>query len=180
MDLDTASRLLSYGRLLRNVAANDSFDYSVAQATSKWVAETIQGSTPDFFHLQGPTQSLKDAISLSSGLGITEIWLTFMVDRSTTASRIDLQGLDNAACNIDSMPDGPSLPIVHDALQPELNYQAGLRTQTFQVMAIRTLPVISSKHDEVALLELEKQIQAVWVHSLMTLPFKPIILKSYC
>lgn len=111
VDLDVASRLLAYSRLLRKVAANDSFDYSVAQATSKWITETLQGSTPEFFHIQGPAQSLLDAVSLSSGLGITEIWSTFMVDRPITSSQTDLQNLENAACNLGSMPDGPSAPI---------------------------------------------------------------------
>lgn len=109
--LDTASQLLAYSRLLRNVVANDSFDFSVAQATAKWLAETLQASILDFHHLRESVQNLTDAVSLSCGLGITEIWSTFMVEDSGAAASPDLQALEHASQNLGSAVDGLSLSL---------------------------------------------------------------------
>jgi midasin len=105
MELDVAGKLFGYGRLLRKVAANNLFDYSAAQATSNWIAESIQGCSTDFLPLQGPARGLRDAMSLSSGLGITEIWSTLSVQRSYHPSLTELRSLENTACNLDSACD---------------------------------------------------------------------------
>jgi hypothetical protein len=65
--------------LLKRIVANNSFDYSVAQATSEWIAEAIQGCSLDFASLADSIQGLKDAVALSCGLGITEIWSTLLI-----------------------------------------------------------------------------------------------------
>ena len=100
-----AVKLLGYGRLLRNIAGSNSFDYSVAQAASKWIAESIQGCSGDFLRLVDPARSLKDVVSLSSGLGITEIWSTLSVHRPICASLTDLRSLETIARDIDSTCD---------------------------------------------------------------------------
>lgn len=110
-NLDTASQLLAYSRLLRKVVANDSFDFSVAQATAKWLAGTLQASTSDFQHLQESVQNLTDAVSLSCGLGITEIWSTFMVEDSGGARSPDLQALELSCQNMGGAFDGQSLSL---------------------------------------------------------------------
>lgn len=110
-NLDTASQLLAYSRLLRKVVANDSFDFSVAQATAKWLAETLQASKSDFHHLRESVQNLTDAVSLTCGLGITEMWSTFMVEDSGAAASLDLQALEHASQNLGSAVDGLSLSL---------------------------------------------------------------------
>jgi midasin len=99
-----AVKLLGYSRLLRKIAGSNSFDYSVAQVTSKWIAESIQGAT-DFVALEDPVQGLRDAVSLSSGLGITEIWSTLSVQRPFCPSAAELRSLESAAYNIRSTFD---------------------------------------------------------------------------
>lgn len=105
MELDVAAKLLRYGHLLRKISRNDTFDYSVAQATSKWIAESIQGCSADFLPLNDPVRSLKDAVSLSCGLGITEIWSTLSIQRPLCSFTTELRALESTACNIDSTSD---------------------------------------------------------------------------
>ena len=100
-----AVKLFGYGRSLRKVAAANLFDYSAAQATSNWIAESIQGRSMDFLPLHDPARGLRDAVSLSSGLGITEIWTTLSVQRSRRLSSTELKSLENMACDIDSACD---------------------------------------------------------------------------
>lgn len=93
MDLNLAIKLLQYGGLLKRVMANNSFDYSIAQATSKWIVEGIQGCSPHFSPLADSIQCLKDAVALSSGLGITEMWSALLTHRQSFAERILSQRL---------------------------------------------------------------------------------------
>jgi len=137
--LDVAVKLLGYGRLLRNIAENNSFDCSVAQAASKWIAESIQGCSRDFLPLVDPARGLKDVVSLSSGLGITEIWSTLSVHRPICASLTDLRSLETIARDIDSTCD------VH-----------GPRMQIFQVMALRTLSTSPTDDERRNLAELSE------------------------
>jgi midasin len=105
VELDVAVKLFGYGRSLRKVAAATLFDYSVAQATSNWITESIQGRSMDFLPLHDPARGLRDAVSLSSGLGITEIWSTLSVQRSRRLSSMELKSLESMACSIDSACD---------------------------------------------------------------------------
>ena len=105
VELDVAVKLFGYSRSLRKVAAANLFDYSAAQAISNWITESIQGLSMDFLPLHDPARSLRDAVSLSSGLGITEIWSTLSVQWSRRLSTTELKSLENMACNIDSACD---------------------------------------------------------------------------
>lgn len=105
MDLDLASQLLSYGRPLRKIVANRVFDYSAAQATSTWILESIEGCSSYFFPLVQPAQDYKDAMCLSSGVGITEIWSNLSVYRkssSSTSSQFLLENTDSIIGNTSS------------------------------------------------------------------------------
>ena len=119
-----AVKLLGYGRLLRTVASTHSFDYSVAQATATWIIESTEGHSMDFLPLHDSAQGLKDAVSLSSGLGITEIWSSLCVQRSLCPSSTELKHLDSLARDIDSSSDvhGESVSRPHSVSYAEVVY----------------------------------------------------------
>ena len=156
MNLDTASRLLAYTRLLRKVVSNDSFDFSVAGATARWLAETLQSSTPEFDPLRGIVQNLTDAVSLSSGLGIAEIWSAFLVEEAAAAGHSDLQLLEQAVRHSLSGSFFRLMSV------PRRTYTfSGVRTQVFQLMALRALPAKSREYEQAQLVDLEKQVLEV-------------------
>lgn len=105
VELDVVAKLLGYSGLLRKVARASSFDYSVAQAAAKWIAECIQGRSKDFSPLDEPVRGLRDAVSLSSGLGITEMWSTISAQRPFCSCSTELKSLEGVACDIDGTHD---------------------------------------------------------------------------
>jgi midasin len=106
VELDVALKLLGYGHLLRKVAESDVFDYSVAQASAKWIVQALEGRSVDFRPLNAPARSLRDLVCLSSGLGITEIWSTISAQRPRRLSSTQLGSLENFVCDIHATSDG--------------------------------------------------------------------------
>lgn len=116
MDLDLALKMLGYSRLLKRIATGDSFDYSVAQVTSEWIAEAIQGCSPHFTSLADSISGLKDAVALSFGLGITEIWSTLLIQTPPCSVTTALSSLDSAACQNLHPPDNHGMYIRESCL----------------------------------------------------------------
>lgn len=73
--------LLNYARYLRKIGAAVSLDFSALQATCRWIANAVESSSSFFSAVVYQVQLLGDSISLSTGLGLIEIWSTLYVDQ---------------------------------------------------------------------------------------------------
>ncbi|KAF8073543.1 midasin nuclear AAA ATPase [Lyophyllum atratum] len=126
-DLRRSSLLLGYGRRLRRITET-AFDFSALQATCRWIVDTVENSPAAFSAVARQARALRDTISLSTGLGLIEIWSSLFLDRPliTSSGRLDVV-LD---CS---------------ARLPGKEVQ-GLRRQAFNFIAIQTLPISLSEH----------------------------------
>ena len=88
---------------------NNSFDYSTALAASNWISESVKGSGPVFLPLQDPAQRLVDAISLSTGLGMSELWMSFSFRGAYTTALADLLSMEKEVCGINGDQSSKSL-----------------------------------------------------------------------
>jgi midasin len=100
VDLGLALKLLKYARYLRRATSSAFFDYSAVQAISRWIAGALYECSPIFLHLASHARALEDAVSLSSGLGLTEIWSSFLVHRSLDLPAVELIRFDTEAGNL--------------------------------------------------------------------------------
>ena len=100
VDLELALKLLQYTRHMRRATSSTSFDYSAVQAISRWIAEALQECSQVFLHVVGHAGALEDAVRLSSGLGLTEIWSALLLDRPLQPLSVELTHLDTGACNL--------------------------------------------------------------------------------
>jgi midasin len=92
-----AFTLLGHARHLRKAVINSSFDFSAVQAISRWILDDLEDCSPSFLQLAAQAQALSDAVSLSSGLGLIEIWSTFFVGNRSMSTSSELVDIDKLA-----------------------------------------------------------------------------------
>ena len=96
--MELATTLLRHSRQLRVVTRGSLLDYSAVRASLKWITQALQGCPSHFTHLLSHTEALEKVMSLSSGLGLVEIWSGFLGNRQMEFSHPKLAQLDTKAC----------------------------------------------------------------------------------
>ena len=77
----------------------DTFDYSAVQAITRWITDSVEDCSSAFMSLATQARALSETVSLSSGLGLTEIWSAFYVDElpgSVTTKLGDLEKISSS------------------------------------------------------------------------------------
>lgn len=93
-DIMLSLTLLGYSRYLRRVTANESFDFSALQAICRWITDAVEDCPPAFIQLATQARILSETVSLSSGLGLIEIWSSVFIDKSQTSSTSALEDIE--------------------------------------------------------------------------------------
>ncbi|KAF5382460.1 hypothetical protein D9615_002742 [Tricholomella constricta] len=140
-DLRLALKLLGYGRYLRSISAAAFIDFSALHAVSRWIVDTIENSPSSFSMVNSQVHQLKDIISLSTGLGLIEIWSGFLLDRPLTASSANLDVIEFRSARLKGSEAWT------------------LRRQAFDFMALQTLPISLSEHTSTTLLNLRTDLE---------------------
>ncbi|KAG7088114.1 hypothetical protein E1B28_012139 [Marasmius oreades] len=76
-DLSVAILLLNYVEYLGSIIAGLVFDFSSIQTIAQWILEAAETFSSSHLSLLMWAKTLKNITSLSSGLGLNEIWRTF-------------------------------------------------------------------------------------------------------
>ncbi|KAF7309703.1 Midasin [Mycena indigotica] len=137
-----ASTVIAYANELRQVLIGSHFDYSVVHVVAEWLVTALEHGPPDSVTLGNHAKALQQITSLSSGLGIKEIWNKF----STTGpiGSVNTKRLDQLASHL---KDGPT--------------DTALRHQCFNVMSLSSLSPSHSGGDDarLALTKLAQDIE---------------------
>ncbi|KAG5350591.1 hypothetical protein C0989_010243 [Termitomyces sp. Mn162] len=88
--LQLSSSLLNYGRYLRKIAAATNLDFSALQAACRWIVDALEDSPSVFSTAVLQVHKLQNTISLTTGLGLQDIWSTLFIDRPRIPSTLDL------------------------------------------------------------------------------------------
>lgn len=86
--------LLQDGRHLRRTMTSDTFDFSAVQAITRWITDSLENCSSAFMSLATQARALSETVSLSSGLGLTEIWSAFFIDELPTSVVTELGDLE--------------------------------------------------------------------------------------
>ncbi|KAL6308298.1 midasin [Sparassis latifolia] len=74
--LDLTLKLLYYSRHLATALLDTSFNYSVVQVVVRWFIDALTLHYHHFAQVEAQANALADAVALTSGSGLTEIWTT--------------------------------------------------------------------------------------------------------
>ncbi|TFK40741.1 midasin nuclear AAA ATPase [Crucibulum laeve] len=128
-DIKLATSFISFGQYLRKASNTASFDFSAVQAVLRWMMDSLDCTSPRFVHLATEVEALYEVVSLSSGLGLMEIWSTLYADNASKLVGTKIQTLETLACN----------------LKEDLA-AANLRRKAFDVLSLITLPASLISH----------------------------------
>ncbi|KAF7308632.1 Midasin [Mycena chlorophos] len=105
--MEISSAVLKYANELRNILSKAHFDYSAVHVITEWLVAALKDGRVESSVLESHAVALQQIISLSSGLGIQEIWRRF----ATTLFQFDprLVRLHDLAACLDSTPENQAL-----------------------------------------------------------------------
>lgn len=95
--------MLKFSAELRKASSNVYFDYSAVQAICSWITDATAESTATFTPLLDAVKSLKEIISLTSGLALVEIWSSFLKYSPLPATPA-IKQLEVASCSLRGIP----------------------------------------------------------------------------
>ena len=99
-DVQLTLRLLDYARYLRRAISDVYLDYSSIHAVSNWIVDALKTCSSSFAVVANHANALQSAISLSSGLGIAEIWFTFLPTKVNSTEFTELKHLEDGVRNV--------------------------------------------------------------------------------
>jgi midasin len=99
-DLELALKLLSISRQLRRSGAGTFVDYSSLQACSKSIVAALGSRSSAFERLASVSAVLDEAVSPTSGLGLTEMWMHLFAPTTIEVSLPDIRCLEYAAVQL--------------------------------------------------------------------------------
>jgi midasin len=87
---------------------NVALDFSVVQAITRWINDALNNCPPAFIPLAMQAAALHKTVSLSSGLGLIEIWSAFFTVRPSTTTIAELEHLDKLVASLQQSAEAPS------------------------------------------------------------------------
>ncbi|KAJ7608562.1 hypothetical protein FB45DRAFT_384103 [Roridomyces roridus] len=106
--IELALTTLRFAEHLQKAQGTTHFNFSAVQAISAWLADALEDCPPNFLPLIKHIKSLREAVALSTGLGMNEIWSKFIADKTPDFSPALIR-LNELACNLRDAPGVQSL-----------------------------------------------------------------------
>ncbi|KAF9013327.1 P-loop containing nucleoside triphosphate hydrolase protein [Cyathus striatus] len=89
---------LHFARLLRKTVISSTPDFSAIQAVMRWILDATKHSSMFFPELWSHINALNEAVSLSHGLGLINIWTSLQADHCLNVSWPELRRVEHLAC----------------------------------------------------------------------------------
>ncbi|KAH7927800.1 midasin [Leucogyrophana mollusca] len=131
--LNLSIKLLSYCRHLRRAAVENYFDHSSVQVLSTWISDVLHGCDQVFNKVAAASDVLRESISLTTGLGMTDIWRNLLPQKYLIPYH-ELQDLEKSARQPSRSSD---------------SYEN--RRRILEIMALSTVPTASTDNDHTRL-----------------------------
>ncbi|KAI0916947.1 hypothetical protein AcW2_007206 [Taiwanofungus camphoratus] len=122
-DISLMLRLLAYGRYLRKAITHKLFNHSAVQVVSRWILDALRARHHSFIQVESHAKVLHDTMSLTSGLGLAELWAS-LADSYVPGERLlNVNRLERVAHTLKASNDS-----------------FNQRSQILQLMALWSLP----------------------------------------
>lgn len=89
--------MLSYAEYLHGIYTQDRLDHSAVYTASRWIEDCLQESRGGFSDIQVHAKTLFDAVTLTSGRGLFEIWSSLSMSLAASAPPSKISSLDAIA-----------------------------------------------------------------------------------
>lgn len=91
-------RLLSYAAYLSGINREKHLDHSAIYSASRWLQDSLQEPYSEFAQVQNHAQTLSNAVALTSGHGLSELWTSLAVPAIEALPASKIESLGAVAC----------------------------------------------------------------------------------
>lgn len=107
--LTMVARLLSYAKYLYDVGQESRLDHSAVHVVVQWLTECSREQVANILDIETSVNALANAVALTSGLGLSEIWSSLSKSPGEDAQTSKLAVLDDVAQKLPGTRQGQSI-----------------------------------------------------------------------
>ena len=153
------AKVMGYGTHLRRTLENSPLDHSALLALARSILDALSAGSVYLVAVQRHAQTFNDLVSLTSGLGLFDVWSSLYAEYSSYFAKESLTRLDGLATTLNNDVERTSTCNKHEFLYIGLNL-LDLRRRTFEYLTLATLPT-NSDPNNTALVELGRELDLV-------------------
>lgn len=147
-----AIAVLTHGRHLRRAVDAGAFDFSAVHAILAWLKDSLNNHPPSFGPLSIVVQTLNEIVSLSTGLGLIDIWSNFYMRSLPATVRAELKKVEEFSCHMEECTRslGMQCIVVLTNIGMLMFESLALRSEAFKVMALVALTTVQTQDTHVS------------------------------
>jgi hypothetical protein len=154
-----ALSVLDCGLHLKKAICSASFDFSTVTAVSQWLVEALENCPSLFMGLHDRANLLRNLVSPSTGLGLSDIWSTLYIEKLPENVHENVKRTESLSRSLKTSPTSSSTSFIL-SLSSRSSF-TGLRYQAFNVMCLEMLPVSLVPGDATSLSDLKTTLDEV-------------------
>ena len=103
-----ALSVLDCGLHLKRAICSVSFDFSTVKAVSQWLVEALENCPSLFIGLHDRANLLRDLVSPSTGLGLSDIWSTLYIEKLSENTHESVKRTESLSRSLKTSPTSSS------------------------------------------------------------------------
>ena len=121
-----ALSVLDCGLHLKKAICSASFDFSTVKAVSQWLVEALKNCPSLFMGLQDRANLLRNLVSPSTGLGLSEIWSTLYIEKLSELVDESVKRTESLSCSLKKSPTSSSTSFYFNFIKPLIIHRPSL------------------------------------------------------
>jgi midasin len=118
--------VLDCGLHLKKAIGSASFDFSTVKAVSQWLVEALEGCPSLFIGLHDRANLLRNLVSPSTGLGLSDIWSALYIERLSENSHESVKRIESLSRSLKASPTSSSTSFYFELIKSLTVYRSSL------------------------------------------------------
>jgi len=157
--LEVIVKVMDHGRRLRRAVHNSAVDHSTLLSLARCIPEELNTDSSNFILLQELAQHFSDSVSLTSGLGLFDIWTLLYCDEFAYLPEASIVRIGDMASSLNKDAEATSMLTKSSLKISFKRIPTELRHRTLDYLSLATLP---RDHDrDKAVTEVGKELESV-------------------
>ena len=133
-------KVIDYGRRLRRAVHNSAVDHSTLLSLARCIPEALNTESPNFILLREHAQHFSDTASLTSGLGLFDIWTSLYCDEFAYLPKASIVRMGGMASSLNKDAEVASMLTKSSIKLSFKRVFTELRHRTLDYLSLATLP----------------------------------------
>jgi midasin len=118
--------VLDCGLHLKKALCSVTFDFSAVKAVSQWIVEALENCPPLFLGLHDRANLLRNLVSPSTGLGLSDIWSTLYIEKLSENAHESVKRTESLSRSIKTSPTSSSTSFYFELIKSLTVYRSSM------------------------------------------------------